>query len=362
MADSPNIDTLLETKTKLEEDIKKLQAIGIPNPADAILNILESKGLILTKRQIAKKFLILSSQKFNPPMSEDDAQLFIYGKVYYKDGKLFDNDKADPACVAQPGDEDYQPPIDIENHPLCQKIQKIIKDFKDSLKQFGAKLGEFIVSIPKITITIATSLIAMVSSAIILPFGSGLPAALTAVQTMMATIAELQSKIAVFLPFIEPIVEGVGLIFDKVGQMIVSLLTTIFGAVSTITGALNSVLGLLGPVNALFSSTKKKSDEQKIAVEAKAEPTEIDKGQSVKLSATASGGDWSFKYEWVDSNGSVVSNAAEATITPSQPSMYKCKVTDGKGSIAESTVKVKVNISLADVINNTRNIVKDSLK
>jgi hypothetical protein len=351
MADSPNIDSLIETKTKLEEEIKNLQAIGIPNPADAIINMLESKGLILTKRQISKKFLILSSQKFNPPMTEDDAQLFIYGKVYYKDGKLFDNDKADPACVAQPGDEDYQPPIDIDNHPLCQKIQKMINDFLDSLKQFGAKLGEFIVAIPKAIVTIATSLIAMVSSAIILPFGSGIPAALTAVQTMMATISELQAKIAQFLPFINPIVDAVGLVLDKIGQMIISLLNTIFGAVSKIVGALNAVLGLLGPVMALFSSTKKKSDEQKIAVEAKADPTEVDKGQSVKLSATASGGDWSFKYEWTDSNGSVVSNEAEATITPSFPSMYKCKVIDGKGSIAESTVKVKVNVSLADIIN-----------
>jgi len=257
---------------------------------------------------------------------------------------LFDNDKADPTCVAQPGDEDYQPPIDTDNHPLCLKIEKMIKDFLDSLKQFGAKLGEFIVAIPKAIVTIATSLVAMVSSAIILPFGSGIPAALTAVQTMMATISELQAKISQFLPFIDPIVEAVGLVLDKIGQMVISLLNTIFGAVSKIVSALNALLGLLSPVNALFSSTKKKSDEQKIAIETKADPTEVDKGQSVKLSATASGGDWNFKYEWTDSNGSVVANVAETTITPSFTSIYKCKVIDGKGTIAESTVNVKVNV------------------
>ena len=42
--------------------------------------------------------------------------------------------------------------------------------------------------------------------------------------------------------------------------------------------------------------------------------------------------------------------------------MYKCKVTDGKGSIAESTVKVKVNISLSDVINNAKNIIKNNIE
>lgn len=358
MPDISSLESLKKTKEELEGKIKDLQEMGITNPAKMIVSKVES--MLLTKRQIAKKFLLLSTQSCSIPMTEEDAQLFIYGKIYYKDGKLYDNDIKDPSCVAKPGDDEYQPPID-KNHPLWQKIEKMIKDFIDALNQLGVKLGEFIVAIPAIIITIATSLIALVSAAIILPFGAGLPTALTTVQTMMAAIKELQAKISQFLPCLDPIIEGIGAILGNIGQVIVSLINTIFGAINKIVGLITGVLGLLSPVTDLLSAKKKESEEQKPAVDVKADQTSIDSGESVKLNATASGGDWKFTYAWSDSNGSIVGNTADVTVTPKQTTTYNCKVTDGTGTVTESSVKIKVKQSLGDIVAGVVDKVQDAV-
>lgn len=347
MADSPSdniVQTLKDNKAKLDDNIKKIQAMGVPNPADFIISILEKQGLILSYRQIAKKMLINSTKSYAKPMSEEDAQLYIYGKVYYENGVLFDKDGNDDnsPCVAKIGDEDYQPPIDIKNHPLIQKIEKLIKDFKDGIKQFGAKLGEFLIAIPAAIAVIITSITALVSSAIILPFGAGVPAALTAVQTMIAAIKELQAKIAELLPFLDPIVDAVGLLLDKAGQVIINGINTIFAVATKITGLISGIVGSLTKVTGIFNAKKKESEEQKPEIETKANKTSIIYGETVNLEAIASGGDWNFSYQWTDSNGTVISSAAKTTIQPIQSTLYTCKATDGTGTIIQSGVKINV--------------------
>lgn len=347
MASSPNdnlIQSLKDNKSKLDDNIKKIQAMGVPNPADFIISMLEKQNLILSKRQIAKKMLILSTKSTPYPMSEEDAQLFIYGKVYYENGVLFDKDKNDDnsPCVAKPGDEDYQPPIDLKNHNLIIKIEKMIKDFKDGIKQFGAKLGEFLLQIPAAIAVIITSITALISSVMILPFGSGLPSALTAVQTMIATIKELQAKISTFLPFLEPITEAIGLLLDKAGQVIIGAINTVFGIATKITGLISGILGSLTAVTSIFAAKKKESEEQGISVDVEASDKSIVYGQSVNLKATASGGDWSFSYQWIDSSGTVLSNSSKFSVTPRSTTQYTCKVIDGKNTTASDSVTIEL--------------------
>ena len=347
MAGSPSdnvIQALKDNKAKLDENIKKIQSLGVPNPADFIISILEKQGLILSYRQIAKKMLLIRTKSCSKPMSEEDAQLYIYGKVYYENGVLFDKDKNDPnsPCIAKPGDEDYQPPIDIKNHPLIQNIEKLIKDFKDGVKQFGVKLGEFLIAIPAAIAVIITSITALAAAVLILPPGAGLPTALTAVQTMIAAIKDLQAKIAAFLPYLDPIVDAIGLLLDKAGQVVIGGINTVFGVATKITGLISGIVGSLTAVTGIFNAKKKESEEQKPAVETKANKNSVVYGDSVNLEATASGGDWKFSYQWTDSNGTVISSAAKATVTPTQSTTYTCKATDGTGTASQSSINITV--------------------
>lgn len=351
---SPNISDLQKNKEAVLKQINDLQEVGIPQSGkqltDAIWNAIQSK--LLTERQIAKKMLLISTQALQEPMTEEDAQLFIYGKVYYKNGKLFDNDKEDPACVAQPDDDDYVPPIDIENNPMIKKIKTMINDLKESLKQLGIKLGEFLFALPNAIATIAVSLVALVSSAVILPFGSGIPTALSAVQTMVATIKELQAKTSALLPLLA-ILDTVALILPKEAQAVIAQVNVVYIFVQGILSILNTILGSLSKILGKIGAAKKKMDEQKLKVETKADPSSIKAGEDVKLSASATGSNWEFTYEWTDANGNVIGRESDITITPNIPTVintlnpvtpsttYTCKVTDGTGTTKSSSVTIK---------------------
>jgi len=340
---SPNTDDIQKTKEELHSKINELQEIGLPSVKDVTktlwTNVIEPK--LLSPRQVAKKFLIIQGSNYEIPITEEDAQLFIYGKVYYKNGKLYDNDLKDPNCVALPGDEDYAPPID-ENHPLWQKITGMVKELKDGLLQLGIKLGEFVFSIPNAIATIAVSLIALVSSAVILPFGAGIPTALSAVQTMIATIKTLQAKTSELLPLLG-IIDTISLLLPKESQSVVAQINVILGIIMTVLASLVAILGLLDKILSKLGAAKNKMDNQKLKATSSSDPETINAGETSTLTASATGSDWDFTYEWTDSNGNVISRESEISVTPFSTTKYYCKVTDSKGTVKSSSTTVKVN-------------------
>jgi len=352
---------LINSRNKLKDGITTLQSLGLPPVSKVPTNIWDKaiKPNLLTQRQIAKKLLIVQGGSFDPPISEEDAQLCIYGKLFYKNGKLYDNDNLDPNCIAKPSDEDYQQPIN-ENHPMWKKIDSQIKDLEDGLTQLGIKLGEFTIAIPTAIAIITTSLASLVSSIVILPFGAGIPTAMTAVQTMMSVIKTLQQKTAEILPLLI-IIDTIGLLLPKEAQSVIAQINIIFGIFVTILSALTIVVGLLNKVTTALSKSKKKMDSIGLTVKAKAEPTMVAKGKEITLSVDASGSDYQFKYEWTDINGNIIprnidnlegDDDGNRVVTPNIPfvinpfnhgsssTTYTCKVTDGKGSMKTASVNV----------------------
>jgi len=242
-------DELTKIIDGIKNDMIILQGLGLSAIKDVttiLWNTIEP--LLLTKRQTAKKVLLIS----NPLMTEEDAQLFIYGKLYYKNGILYDNDILDPSCVSKPTDDNYHKPID-DSHPISKQIDKWIKELKDSLIQLGIKLGEFIDLIADTTVTIALALTSLVSSVIILPFGAGMPTALTAVKTMMMAIKTLKSKIGEIFPFLAS--------FDIIGYLlpmtflvgIIATITGILAIIKSITDSITSIFAILAVIIALFN-------------------------------------------------------------------------------------------------------------
>ena len=354
---SPLTDDMLKQKEDLKNKINGLQSIGLPsNIGQTVWEAIKPK--LLSPRQVAKKMLMMQGQTSNPPILEEDAQLFIYGKYYYKNGVLFDDDKADPACVSKPSDKNYIAPID-ENHPMWQKVLSMIKDLEDSLLQLGIKLGEFIIAIPSTIATIIISLVAAVSSAVILPPGSGIPTALTAIKTMVSAIKQLQAKTAEILPLLA-IIDVIGLLLPKSAQGIIAQVNTIFAAFLLIITGLSSILGMLGKVSSKSSNSENKMNSIPLTVTPKADPANATQGQSVNLTANASGSDYNFTFVWTDALGNIIArdpndtgdddgsrtiipyiaNVLNPLILKTTTTTYTCKVTDGKGTVKQSTVTI----------------------
>jgi hypothetical protein len=345
------IDDMKNNKDDLQKKITQLQSIGLPSLKDLGKQIWENmiQPKILSPRQISKKILLMQGQSMNPPLSEEDAQLIVYGKVYYKDGELYDNDNEDPACVSQPTDDDYSPPLD-ENHPLWEKIKGMFKDIEDGLLQLGIKLGEFILAQPQAIAQIITSLISLASSITIMPFGSGLPTAITAVQTMMATIKTLQQKTAEILPLLG-IIDIIGLILPKDAQAVLAQVNIIIGIYLGILTAITAILSLLGGVTDKLQKSKDNMNNQPLKIEPKIENIIVDNQDYIKLSANATGSDWgaqtAFQYEWTDQYLNVITRDPASTgdddgtrtiPKPASLSSYQCKVTDGKGATEEGSI------------------------
>lgn len=319
---SPPSNSLKDKTKELEKTINDIRK----TPTSEIGKTLWDKVIkpkLLTNRQIIKKLIILQSQSYKVPIEEDRAQLIVYGKIYNRKPELptdtiltlWDNDERDPNCLSKPEDEDYSPPID-ENSPMWEDIQKKKDELEKSIQEIGVKLGEMIVAQPTAIMEISSSLISMASSLVIMPPGSGLPVAFSALQTMMNSIRKLQSKTGEVLPYLKPL-EYLSLVLPSSAQAIVASVTAIvtlyitsLSLIGKIVEALNSLINKLGP-----SATTQPTQELTIQPEASA--SQILKGDSVTLKANAKGGSWNFKYTWTEYiNQSITGNEIPANKTP----------------------------------------------
>jgi len=351
-------EELTTTIDSMKDNITKLQGIGIPGIKDITKKLWDEviKPKLLSERQIAKKVLLIT----NPTMTEEEAHLQVYGKLYYVNNSLDYNDYDYPDSISKITDDFFYQPL-TETHPLWIKIKNWIKELKNSIIQLGIKLGEFINLIADITVTISLAITSLFSSIIILPFGAGMPTALTAVKTVMSEIKKLQAKVSEFFPLLSA--------FDIIGLLlpitlisgIVATLIGIFKGINTLIESLVSILGFLSILEALFKRFKKKFDSIKLTVTAKATPSTVNINQQSILSAEASGGDYNYKFEWTDKYGNIIENnstlqeeddgtrlltpyiprSASYSIIPQRDiSKYTVKLTDGKGNVATSTVEI----------------------
>lgn len=348
---SPPIDSLLEKKDKLTTNVKQLQQIGLPPISTIGKQVWNNmiKPILLSERQIMKKVILMSSQSFPIPITEEDAQLIVYGKIYYRDGKLYDNDNEDDICVSKPGDEDYEPPID-QNHPLWKKTIGQIEDLKNSLEQLGIKLGEFMFAQPNAIANMVISLVALASSVTILPFGAGLPTALSAVQTMMKTIKDLQAKTAEILPLLVPL-DMLGLILPKSAQAVIAQVNIIIALYLGVLTAITAILGILDNITKKLEKFKKKVDNRiKVSLKATPNPSPSRRAD-VKLSVEAGGGDYQFTYKWTDALGNTIpldininpdDDDGTRIVKPQVTTIYRCRVVDSNGSATESAIPIVV--------------------
>jgi hypothetical protein len=363
-----NIDDITNTVIDIGEKINQLSAIKAPK-----LTFSDASGTgtykFMTDRQIAKKIIILggnmSGISASPAVEEalnrtvpqqgsalvsefagqqvgsidaNLAHLMVYGKfMYNENGMLIDNEILFPDCVAGEGEGKGESGITnmSVDFPLMQWIRDIKKEFKFAIAGLRIKAGELGQAFIDMQFQLVLAITTLASAATILPPGSGLPTALSAIKSIPTTLMAFQTRIMQLIPYLKPLTFLKVLIpMDKVDaavapiNVILNLIKRPFAIIDVILTLVTALAGATPPVPGADGVTPADPME----VKPSAEPNNIPIGNpaniQVKLKANASKGSWKYVYQWSSDPFGFVSSKADPIVTPKFTTKYICKVAD----------------------------------
>jgi len=283
---------------------------------------------------------------------EERAHFIVYGKLLLKSpdvvytrnisDKYVDNEIEYPECF----DKKHAM---SDTHPLKTWVKDIKKEVKKSVKQVGIKTGEIVDAGIQLGIEVAAATVTLGSSAVIMPPGSGLPVAFSAVLSIFTSLQSFQTKIVTIVPFLAPltflgvllpiaIVEVVIGIVNGALLAIVTAIGTIEGLISVITGIKSMLLGAVpAGIPSVEGANMTTSPPEEMELIVTANPSTINVGEMTKLDIIASKGSWKYDYSWSSTHNANIAFkflSTEKTLEVSPPltTTYKVEVTDSSGS------------------------------
>jgi len=315
------------------------------------------KSLSLPKEEIAMKILMNGGNSTGivddgVKMDEESAYLTVYGELQYDDN----------GNLLYPGIVNKDKTNLSENHPLYTKIDETKEQVSVAVKQLGSKVTETMESSVQLGVEIVSAVTTIAASATILPFGSGIPVAFSAVMSIFSSLQAFQTKVAQILPVLEPL-SSISILLpdDKVDEII----TPINGALSTLNGTLQGaeeVVGVIGSFkNALMGTGGGESSSkypppgtlgvptEQVELDISISQPEIFAGEKTKLTAMPSKGTWEYTYEWTsrkideDENTNFSSTKQEIIVEPWTTTIYTVNVTDSEGNKKSKDATVKVS-------------------
>lgn len=370
---------------KILEKVYELKSKTFFTPPVAVIDI---KPMLLTKRQIAKKIILVSagvisdigqavpaiegavqstitsanqlgadipnenssiqsnydvqfalnaSQMIGKAMTPEAAHFIVYGK-FKRDanGRLIDNEILDPDCVftklAMP-----------DTHPTMSEIQIKINNVTKFLRMLGIKQQDLLDAIAQSMIAIPASITAIASAVAILPPGAGIPVAFSAFQGLIANIMSLVSKVSdvtidmEYLNYLPLLVEA-------------QKLDSVLGIVNAQLIAIHTILSTIDNITKIIPSVPTPpgvgdTPGDPVTVEATANPGRVIIGspQDVKLSAKASNGSWEFNYTWYGPGGFKSTEQNVIIIGgPVATTTYQVKAVDKKDASNSATSEITI--------------------
>lgn len=241
------------TVKKFKENIKQL--------TDEINQLSEPISLsdsLLTKRQIAKRILIYSTDE---PMEEEDAHLIIYGKLLYdKDNKLIEDDNKYPECV------------DKDN--ALKEDHTIYRDYVNDVQNKGMESYKKIINMGKDlkTLSTYTTLKSLFTSIEIVVAGipilgtATIPSTLSSIATLVQNLQQTINSIKDISKYIEDLKYLLYIIkedsIEKVFNPINTIILSIIGVIKIINGIkekIDKITDFLGDSKDNMQKLKEKS-------------------------------------------------------------------------------------------------------
>jgi len=261
-----NIDNLTKNIFKIKENLSKSKPFDIDN-------------FFLTARQIQKKITILNLKGtpifdnkntiISSNITESDidiiesAHLIVYGpredwmisenpstKNLYPFSKIIDDDKSYPNCVSK-AILDAENRVKTPKPDIKQWIIDKKKEVSNSFKILHYKADDLKAAFKQCVKEIGLSTATISASATILPIGSGAPAAIQSMASIVTSVMNLQEKITDIIPLLSA--------FTYIGLLIVeSAIDTVVGSINIVLDLINAALELIKSItsNELFITAK----------------------------------------------------------------------------------------------------------
>ena len=375
-----NIDEITNTVIDIGEKINQLSSLKSPK-----LTFSDASGTgmfkFMTDRQIAKKVVMmfgnmtglsvtelantavtdnvpvqgqpivnkLAGQEINS-IDQNIAHLMVYGKFLYDaNGQLVDNEILFPKCVAGEGKGESGITHMSVSFPLLVWIKDLKKEFKNAIASLRIKAGELAQAYIDMQFQLVLAITTLASAATILPPGSGLPTALSAVKSIPTALMAFQTRILQLLPLLKPLSYAKVLIpIDKLDpaiapiNVVLKLILRPFVVIDVILTLVAALAGATPPVPGVDGVPP---DPLKLNLTA--EPSSLPlfnpNGIYVDLKAGANGGSYHYYYQWSSSPAGLISNNKNPTHKPTTTTTYTVKVLDTKTN-EQTTSSITVNL------------------
>lgn len=205
----------------------------------------------MTPRQIAKKMMMVTSK--NPdlkdqtgaemPLDEKSVHIIVYGKYLEgADGKVVDDEIKHPECV------DPDRAMSLSHPTFKEKIPNTKREVKNSFRMLNIKKTalkeEFTFAIKQI----ATGISVFAASSITIPIGSGIPAAISALQSVVKAINNLMASVLQIIPILGPLVDIPLLVAAAVLDSILIVVNTILMAIILVLTLIATLRKLIIPI------------------------------------------------------------------------------------------------------------------
>lgn len=282
-------------------------------------------------------FTANAARMIGAKMTPEAAHFIVYGK-FKRDanGRLIDNEIEDPDCVftklAMP-----------DTHPTLGDIDKMVSDLIKALRLMGIRQAELIQDIAQFMISLPATITAIASAVVILPPGAGIPTAFSAFQAFMQNLMNLASRLGdfaqdlQFLNFLPLVIQA-----EKIDS-IIGIVNIQINAIYALLCAIDVLLNIIPSVPSPPGLGN--TPGEPITLEIKAEPDKLPIGlrQDVVLKATATKGSWEYNFQWTDPSG-VISTDKETRIKdgPYVTTTYTCIAVDKKDKSNRATASVTV--------------------
>jgi hypothetical protein len=302
---------IIENIKELEKNVDALGKKVNGNPIS-----LDIEEHLLTKRQISKRIIsnggdMSGVNQYTGDIMESNlerAHLIVYGKFKYdENNNLIDNEIEDPDCV----DKEKSLP---DTGPMMQEIKDKIDDVKKSVKEVGKKLKEIGKTVVDLTMQSITSFVTLVSSAVVMPFGSGVSTGYSALLSILSNLQSFLTILNQLISLIAPLKSIKVLVkpemYNTVDSTIGNTIGTINGLIEGVNDTIGSVITLkdilyLSPPPGIINTPDGINEtppnplkiEQIISV-----PNTIVNGLHSTLNVIVSNGIWNYEYKWYESD------------------------------------------------------------
>jgi len=276
-----------------EDDGPDITPTGLGNTCDSIIsNTTETQKAIITSPSILKTIIEESVAK---PIRENEnaviATIIQNQSSNIPDERISD-DSAKMMAKSFP-----------KNHPIRTWLKDMTKELIETAEQLDIKGAELLVATTQLTIETVSALITIGSSAMILPFGAGVPTAFSAVLGIFSNLEAYQTKVSLIIPLLKPL-KNIDILVPSVGDAVAGALSPIKTALdlaSSIIGSVTKVKNLLPSVPGIGDTPPNKIDAEIWGTKTTLTHEQIATGGEdgkVYISINATGGRWDYIYWW----------------------------------------------------------------